>query len=736
MFTDPITPKSYPEKLSAVDYDPFGLMPRKFPAHPHLFVTKSQIAFTKRLVAQGGWPRKALDMLFENAAKPHNLPTQPPAEADAALAWAAVRHALRNAWAALYTGDKKFRERALDSMRRLSRAYPSWPIKRRSGRLGTGDINEAHFIMEVARAYDCLAAGPLSASDNRLFRGLLESTHAASDAPAHNACGNHGTAVLMGRLAAAIALHDPVGMHDALYGHIREGCWRYGIIHQLRHDILDDGMHWERVIGYHGFTLSLIAHIADLMLPLGIDLWHAKLPPLWQNDGSDLHRDYGTKLGHKTIKAAFDAPFYCSLPNGDLSTLGDSRLENLRGMFVWGILIHRAYDIYRDPKYIWLINKAEAEYPDEQRERPGLPLCLQSEWVLEAEFARLGPSARARAGMFDLSKNTALSLRGEQRGGCTQFDATGATVLRADTKSAKKPAVFFFWGPHSAGHQAPAALHIDISGAGAKATDAPRMKKGDYTDPLYLTWARTTIAHNTLTVDATPMFPYDFPSKSLWEADGWRDSISDGECLLFQPDGAGFKAARAINERVYPGARLDRTIIVTTDLVLDAFRVIAERTRMFDWAMHVVGTPILPSGARTASLGRNRGYCHFRNIKRLPGRRQPFTLTWEHATARTHATCILPARAKAFVARDPIPTPEDMHTIGEIGSVPPRHTLIIRTTAKQALFLSAWSFMEGPMPLRLIKGGVADDLVITTGRGSNARKWLLPMGNAPVAARV
>ena len=75
MFTDPITPKSYPEKLSAVDYDPFGLMPRKFPAHPHLFVTKSQIAFTKRLVAQGGWPRKARQRLSARLTGLSNSPT-------------------------------------------------------------------------------------------------------------------------------------------------------------------------------------------------------------------------------------------------------------------------------------------------------------------------------------------------------------------------------------------------------------------------------------------------------------------------------------------------------------------------------------------------------------------------------------------------------------------------------------------------------------------------------------
>ena len=128
MFPDPITPKSYPELLASVDYDPFNLMPAQFPAHPYLFATPAQLKNTRKLVANGGWPQRALELLLEQAAVDPRLPTRPPTAPDYNLANAAVKHSLRNAWAALYTDDQSYRKSALRSLRWLARGYTSWPV--------------------------------------------------------------------------------------------------------------------------------------------------------------------------------------------------------------------------------------------------------------------------------------------------------------------------------------------------------------------------------------------------------------------------------------------------------------------------------------------------------------------------------------------------------------------------------------------------------------------------------
>jgi hypothetical protein len=732
-YPDPLTPKSFPDLLQAADYDPFHLMPRFFPSHPHLLITPRGIRRFRRLIHQPGWHARSFSLLLERTETP--LPETPdsPTKADPAWAQTAALAALRNAVAGTLTGRRAFFVRARALLRRLAAWYPALPVSAGLGRLGIEDSQEAQFIVRIAQTYDLLAAEGLALREDRLFRHLLESTRAASESGAQQDCGNHNTAVLRGRLAAAIALHDRQGVHDVLYGWGTSlADWRYGLVHQLRHDVLDDGLHWERAPGYHGYVLFLMAEMADMLDPLGVDLWHKPLPPLWQNDGMDLHRDYGTRLGTKTLKAAFDALVFLAFPSGDLSLLNDSRLVNLRGLFIWGPLLHRAWEAYRDPLYAALIQKSEREIPQDRRPLPGLPLALQSPWISEVEFLKI-PRPRYPEQPFRLPRTASFSLAGRHENHATLFPVYGAAVLRAQPATPSAPSAFLFWGPHVAGHQSPAALHLDLHAGGEPVTDAPRMDDRGYADPLYLTWARTTIAHNTVTVDGTPMFPYDFETHSIWECDRWRDSISNGERLLFQPDGRGFQAVRALNERVYSGVCLDRTVIVSEGLVLDLFRILSHRRHRYDWAMHVVGTPDhLPSG-RSARLGQRRGYRHFSEVRRLPGRESLLTLVWKRARGYTQLGLLAPKGAAVYLARDPLPPAETSHTIGELDPVLPRYTVLARATERKALFLAAWTFGPSPVVLSLRQGGPDTDVIIRTeGPGASSASWFVPFAPEPV----
>jgi hypothetical protein len=411
--------------------------------------------------------------------------------------------------------------------------------------------------------------------------------------------------------------------------------------------------------------------------------------------------------------------------------LADSRLANLRGLCIWGSIYDLAYEAYKSPQLAWLLNRAERDYPQDKRTVPGLPMALQTPWMAELALARFRRAAYP-AGRMDWKRDRPLSLLGRHVGGSTLFPVYGEAILRANPEKPEATAAALFWGPHTAGHQSPAALHADFYGAGRSATDAPRMDNSGYQNPLYLTWARTTIAHNTVTVDQKGMFPYDFDTTSLWECDRWRDTISDGELVLFQPDGQGFKAVRARNENVYKDVLLDRTLVTTDTFILDVYRVTADRVRLFDWAMHVAGTPGLPPGSRTAKLGEERGYRHFSDVKRLPVSGKSFELTWREPGGVTSMAAVLPPGCTAWTGRDPIPEADKMHTLGEIGPVAPRHTLILRTRGKSALFVSAWSFNGQPVPLRLVKGAAGTDVIAKTGTGKAARSWTLPVNAEPV----
>ena len=116
------------------------------------------------------------------------------------------------------------------------------------------------------------------------------------DAQPHRACGNHNTWGIFGCLSAGVGLGDPQRIHDALYGHESDGHWRYGLIHQLRHDILPDGLHWERAPGYHFYTLMGFVEIAWLCANIGVDILHPVQVSAKDMEPGELKAQFGDRL--------------------------------------------------------------------------------------------------------------------------------------------------------------------------------------------------------------------------------------------------------------------------------------------------------------------------------------------------------------------------------------------------------------------------------------------------------
>jgi len=726
MYSDPITPKSYPDQLQVLSYDPFDLMPKALPAHPRVFINEEQVALTRTLVKKTAWMAQAQNLLFKNCAVNADVPAELPVPADPKINSKVLELGERNGLAYVLTGRKEYRERALKALRLIAHGYMRWPLRNGDCRATAGTLSESRFMMGIAQIYDYLASGRLSDADDSLFRDMLTSALAACDGAQHKVCSNIHTWGMAGRVSVASALGNLQGFHDTLYGTHRGGAWHYGLIHQLRHDILSDGLHWERTAGYHYYTTMAFVEIANVFANVDVDLWNAELPPLQQNDGTDIHRAYGPLHGKKGLKALFDAPFYLMFPNGGIPSIHDSGLFHIRGVYVWGVIYNLAYEAYRDPKYAWLLNLMEHDTPQAKRQNPGLPMPLQT-WKVDRDFARYKRTSYP-AGEFSLARNTSICLSGEHRNACTLFPVQGTIVLRSRSAGKKAVSASIYFGPHCAGHMAPAALHVNLHAREWLRSDATR--DGGYTDPTYLTWPRTTIAHNTVTVDEASMFPYDFPTESIWECDQWRDRISDGRYDLFQVEDPMFKALRAVNEAVYPDVRLDRTVIVTDQFALDAYRVIGERTHQYDWAMHVVGLAETPAGSKPIDLGQKPGYKHFTNARRLPVKGSSATIEWRARQGVTHAHLIMPPKTTVILARDLVNTGLQL---GEIDPVEPREALIMRARGSSALFLSLWTFDAKTEAIWSLRKGAADkDLILETKLNGISTRWILPFAVAPV----
>lgn len=715
MFPEPLTPKSFPDQLQLPDYDPFHLVPTSFSTTPRVLLSKKQLQAARANVAASiEWVPAAFAWLQEQVKQSREIPATLPVPADPAQNAQIVRSAEQAALLARLTDDQTAHDFACNCLRLLAGTYQKWS-PRPGSRATEHSLGESRFHLGISRTLDLLEAGPLAAGDRELFHAFLRQTLSTADTMPHFNCSNINTWGMAGRLSIGLALGDRGIVHDVLYGCRRHSRWRYGLIHQLQHDFLGDGLHWEGTLGYHFYTLMAVVEMACMLENSGIDLWHASLPSLMQNDGADIHRAYGPR-GEKTLKAAFDAPFYRAFPNGDFPLLHDSGLAHFRGISTWGILYNKAFEAYGDEKYAWLLQCMET-YPREKRAHPDLPMPLNTH-TGHLDFVRISPESPP-PGTFDFKADTRISLAGRHQNGSTLFPISGCAVLRGGM-TARSVGAFLSWNPHWAGHLAPAALHLDLVANGTRITDGP--KSGGYDDPLHLNWVRTTIAHNTVTVDEASMFPYDFETESIWEADTWRGRVSDSELLFFRAE-PEFSAVRVINENVYPGIRLDRTVIVKGKRVLDVFRVVGDAPRQHDWALYSPATLVLPNPApREEGLGDARGYRLLTQVRGQFLPEQRLTLFPGVAT---------PARLELWVSPDTravtaaCPTPkEGKPELGALEAPPSTTALLLRHRGVQSLFVAFWDFNENSKPVELRVLGAADqDLHIDCGVAGG---WRLP----------
>lgn len=702
--------------------DPWGLIPAALPPHPRVLVTPAHIAFTRSHLATCAWRKAAFHLLLQRCAeipKFHDDPRQPLSakikQAYTELLFSTVRTAL----AFHLTRDSIHRQNALNGLRKLAEAYLKRPVTGHDCRVAGGGMYESAYIAWLAGAYDLLAAEGFTDRDQRRFEELLEACDELLHANPHRTCSNHNSWGIRAGLSIAAARHDLQGLHFNLYGGPEKDRKRYGFIHQLRHDLLADGIEWEHNLRHHFLTLAVYADIADRCRNIGIDLWHRPFPSAVENEGDDLHAEYGPP-GEKWLRGAFDGPLYQLFPSDEFPLFGDSRLSRLRGLAEWGIFYSLVYEAHEDPRHAWLLDRLEEAY--RPRPFPDLPATLQTD-TNDIDFVRLLRNEWPR-GESPFARDSSFSLSGRYRQGCSLFPTNGSALLRADPHNRSAPAAFLFWGPHSGGHQGPAALNLELYAGGRRLTDTPWSRSFD--DPLHLTWCRSTVAHNTVTVDETPMYPYDQPTESIWESDYWHKKNSAGTLVSFHSE-PGAHRVRASNEKVYPGVRLDRTIVVGPDYILDLYRCLSDCEHLYDWSIHFPAPMILPKNITPINLGQRPGYRHLRNACR----QNPSTtdrcaqVDWTFPCGFLKASCQATTPADFLFARTPEPTDENGFPGSDHRPEMACSTLLIRTRARSTAFVVLFSFgnTTASHPTLEAMDGLADtDIHLTLARSGQPRE--------------
>jgi hypothetical protein len=279
----------------------------------------------------------------------------------------------------------------------------------------------------------------------------------------------------------------------------------------------------------------------------------------------------GIDLPAERFRLTFDAPLALALPNGDAPGFNDSAGSNV---VTYGPLYEMAYARWKRPEYGRVIARTR---------RDSLQALLYG--VPETPGGPLVPE-----------ESTLLS-------------SAGYGVLRAGGTTA-----VMRFGMHGGGHGHPDKLNIVTFGAGELLGLDPGSI--NYGVPLHREWYRSTIAHNTVSVDEQ------------------LQANMDGALERWSPASITANAGP-----VYAGVTLRRTLHVAAAQIDDRFECSSETEHTYDWAFHVPGrlTMSLEMKPQASPVGAGNGYQHFRDVAQAETG-GGFTARWETGAARLTLT--------------------------------------------------------------------------------------------------
>lgn len=288
---------------------------------------------------------------------------------------------------------------------------------------------------------------------------------------------------------------------------------------------------------------------------------------------ADAARRVGVDLAKsKSFKSLWTGPLQLAYPNGQFPAINDSDRTTLKvyqPTYAWG------YRFFGDPLFAAYANDTAGK-----------------------NAPRIQPQSRNLA-------------------------AIGLANLRIGTDTSAACA-FIDYGMHGEGHGHPDKLTLSFFALGQELF--PDTGRITYRVPEYESWARQTIAHNTVTINGTSQRPttgelLHFQSANMKTMMFSSKSETGKETTSTAFDSSvAFHAALTRSTQAYPGWDLRRSTLLMDHYLIDIFRVAGKRTGQIDWALHGFGRLAPPETSlekETSSLGSKAGYQHLANIKAI-----------------------------------------------------------------------------------------------------------------------
>jgi len=310
-----------------------------------------------------------------------------------------------------------------------------------------------------------------------------------------------------------------------------------GFFDQLQRGVGDDGFWWEGTMAYQTYVVQPMIETVEIARRMGLQL-----------------------QDNARFKSLLASPLHAMYPDGTFPCVNDSDPANIHlfdASFEW------AWRTYKDPLFA-------------QALAFGNPAKLTE---------LLGPDAKPANPADEQSCDLA---------------SVGLLFLRAGKGSNAVCVVHHYGSPggDATGHGHWNKLNITLFANGREwLADIGRI---GYEHKEYKTWAKRTIAHNTLTLD---------------QAD---QRVNSGK-LLWTKSGEDFSASASESTESYANSTLRRFLFLTPTMLIDVFDVKTDHKATLDLAAHAITEPVVPEDPTppqsNASLGTDNGYQHLKDIR-------------------------------------------------------------------------------------------------------------------------
>lgn len=524
---------------------PVKEMPREL-EHPYLFFHAEDIPDLRQKISNYEFANKAFDELIAKADLAVETILDPgfqlPGKNDNRHDQLADQ-ARDTALAYLLTEDPKYRNTAIKILTLYAEHYADYPLEGTyDGRLLYQTLNESGWLIDFVWAYDMMYQELSEEQRQQIETDVL---YNAVDVISRYKRGLSNWQVWHN---AAIGMVGLVTKDQALLERVLDDP-EHGFKYQIANGIRRDGMWWEEANSYHEYTLEPFIYFAEAAYNSNLNMYALK-----------------TQEGI-SLKSMFDGLLNYIFADMTRPAIGNTSVYSpLKSGFLYEI----AYKQYQDPKYAWLIQQTMGKGRNKK--------TLDPYWAFVFAKPEL-PDVDCEIG------SEFFAPEGKNIMGSSLYNDSGMAILRNHSSEGNATNISMTWSPYGTtnGHQHSDMLSIMLYSNGETLlTEAGSL---GYSNPNHISWAKQTLAHNTLVVDETSQYPQR-NSKGLWDSDSGRPSSGVLKNIHIGPL---LKTITAESDNVYDGVHLERSLIMVGDYVLDWFQTSSDTKHIYDLPYHVNG---------------------------------------------------------------------------------------------------------------------------------------------------